>query len=130
MSISSYWLTFNWYLFGTKKVKISKQPNIFHSLACILNLRTNVSNSFFQGDYSFKPTLNCFFWIVNFFCQYILLHITAAAARAAPHFWNLSVLWQNVLSVSLKYFIIKNEMQNSLIIHSCRNQIITGDDGF
>ena len=53
-------------------------------------------------------------------------------------FWNLSVFWQNksvkfpepMLSVTLEYFIIKNEMQNSINIQSRRNQTFTGDDGF
>ena len=52
-------------------------------------------------------------------------------------FKNLSVFWQNMLvkfdpmlSVNLEYFIIKNEMQNSINIQSCRNQTFTGDDDF
>ena len=55
-----------------------------------------------------------------------------------PLFWNLLVFWQNVLvkfpdpmlSVNLEYFIIKNEMQNSINIQFRRNQTFTGDDGF
>ena len=55
-----------------------------------------------------------------------------------PLFWNLSVFWQNVsvkfpepmLSVNLEYFIIKNDMHNSINIQSRRNQTFTGDDGF
>ena len=34
------------------------------------------------------------------------------------------------LSVNLEYFIIKNEMQNSINIQSRRNQTFTDDDGF
>ena len=53
-------------------------------------------------------------------------------------FCNLSVFWQNVLvkfpdlmlSVNLEYFIIKDEMQNSINIQSRRNQTFTGDGGF
>ena len=52
--------------------------------------------------------------------------------------WNLSLFWQNVsvkvpepmLSVNLEYFIIKNEIQNSLNIQSRRNQIFINDDSF
>ena len=35
-----------------------------------------------------------------------------------------------MLSVNLEYFVIKNEMQNSINIKSHRNQTFTGDDGF
>ena len=35
-----------------------------------------------------------------------------------------------VLTVNLEYFIIKNEMQNSINIQSRRNQTFTDDDGF
>ena len=53
-------------------------------------------------------------------------------------FLNLSLFWQNVsvkvpepmLSVNLEYFIIKNEIQNSLNIQSRRNQIFINDDSF
>ena len=51
---------------------------------------------------------------------------------STPHtlIWNLSVFWQNVsvkfpdpiLSVNFEYFIIKNEMQNSINIQCHRNQ--------
>ena len=55
-----------------------------------------------------------------------------------PFFWNLSVFRQNasvkfpdlMLSVNLEYFGIKNEMQNSVNIQSCRNQTVTGDGDF
>ena len=55
-----------------------------------------------------------------------------------PFFWSLLVFWQNVsvklpdpmLPVNLEYFIIKNEMQNSINIQSRRNQTFTGNDGF
>ena len=39
------------------------------------------------------------------------------------------ISWPDVL-VNLEYFIIKNEMQNSINIQSPRNQTFTGDDGF
>ena len=35
-----------------------------------------------------------------------------------------------MLSVNLEYFIIKNEMHDSINIQSRRNQTFTGDDGF
>ena len=35
-----------------------------------------------------------------------------------------------MLLVNLEYFIIKNEMQNSINIQSRGNQTFTGDDGF
>ena len=35
-----------------------------------------------------------------------------------------------MLSVNLKYFIIKNEMQNFINIQSHRNQTFTDDDSF
>ena len=55
-----------------------------------------------------------------------------------PLFKNLSVFWQNMhvkfpdamLSVNLEYFIIKNEMQNSINIQSHRNQTFADDGGF
>ena len=34
-----------------------------------------------------------------------------------------------MLSVNLEYFIIKNEMQNSINIQSRRNQAFTGENG-
>ena len=51
--------------------------------------------------------------------------------------WSFSEFWQNmsvkfpdpILSVNLEYFIIKNEMQNSINVQSLRNQTFTGDDG-
>ena len=54
-----------------------------------------------------------------------------------PLFKNLSVFWQNVsvklpdpvLSVNLEYFIIKNEIQNS-INNQSGNQTLTDDAGF
>ena len=35
-----------------------------------------------------------------------------------------------MFSVKMEYFVIKNEMQNSINIQSRRNQTVTGDDGF
>ena len=35
-----------------------------------------------------------------------------------------------MLSLNLEYFIIKNEMQNSINIQCRRNQTFTDDDGF
>ena len=57
---------------------------------------------------------------------------------SSPLFLNLSVFWQNMsvkfpgpmLSLNLEYFIIKNEMQNSINIQCRRNQTFTDDDGF
>ena len=35
-----------------------------------------------------------------------------------------------MLSVNLEYFIIKNEMKNSISTQSRKNKTFTGDDGF
>ena len=53
-------------------------------------------------------------------------------------FWNLSVFLTKcvekfpdlMLSINLEYFLTKNEVQDSIIIQSSRNQTVTGDDGF
>ena len=53
-------------------------------------------------------------------------------------FWNLSVFLTKcvekfpdlMLSINLEYFLRKNEIQDSIIIQSSRNQTVTGDDGF
>ena len=52
--------------------------------------------------------------------------------------WNLSVFDKNLsvkfpnlmLLVNLKYFVMKNDMQDSINIQSRRNQNVTSDDGF
>ena len=45
--------------------------------------------------------------------------------------WNLSVKFPNLmLLVNLKYFVMENDMQDSINIQSRRNQNVTSDDGF
>ena len=44
---------------------------------------------------------------------------------------NVSVKFPDpMLSVNLEYFIIKNEMQNSINIQSRKNQTFTSDNGY
>ena len=64
--------------------------------------------------------------------------VITPSPSSSPLFLNLSVFWQNMsvkfpgpmLSLNLEYFIIKNEMQNSINIQCRRNQTFTDDDGF